>query len=514
MKTLKRLGKNGAALKIVAVICSNSGRRMALVCALLALATLALYWPVHRYDFIDFDDHDYVFDNPTVRDGLTWWGLVWSFVDAHAFNWHPLTWLSHMLDCQLFGLYAGGHHLVNAILHCANGVLLFLVMRRLSGTFWRSAFVAAVFALHPMRVESVAWISERKDVLSGLFFMLTLWAYTRHVQTRQNGAAPQSLTEAFRSRWYVFALVLFGLGLLSKPMLVTVPFILLLVDYWPLNRVRPSSRSGGSIATEAREQSNSVAGESPRNLLREKVPFVALAAVLSVITFLAQRSGGATKPGESISLFSRVANMLIGYVSYLKKLLWPENLSFLYLRPESWPTGELVIAVGVLLLISMLATLNIRRRPYLAMGWLWYLAMLVPVSGLIPVGLQSIADRYTYLPAIGLSIMVAWGANDLSETWFPMRIRRWLVVGCAAAVLVACMMAARHQLRYWANTETLMKRALEVDPNNYVAHICLGTYYSRHGPREKASEHRLLARELNPATRQIKFGSGTSSAPK
>jgi len=509
---------------------SNSSRRTGLVCLLLALVTLALYWPARHYDFVQYDDNDYVFDNPTVRNGLSWWGLAWSLVAAHAANWHPLTWLSHMLDCQCFGLNAGPHHLVSVFLHCANAVLLFLVLRSMTclrhagpprsdaterehnwqrdsaaraasatqaGAFWRSAFVAAVFAWHPLRVESVAWISERKDVLSGFFFMLTLWAYARYVSSvecRVSSAidAPSPVT-CHPSRFWRLALLFFALGLLCKPMLVTAPFVLLLLDFWPLNRFQAARVGVGRPSTAA-----SLFG-IPRNLLVEKLPFFFLSAAVSLIAFYAQKAGGAVNADPPAGIFSRIENALVGYVGYLDKLFWPRDLAVLYLRPPTVPAVPVIFAVLILAGISAVAGANLRRRPCLAVGWLWFLGMLLPVSGLIPVGLQSIADRYTYLPAIGLSLMVAWGVPEMAPALFTNQTWR-LAAGVAAAfVLLACVVLTHRQLACWKDTETLMEHALEIDPNNYVAHSNLGVHFSRLGRTREAQFHYQRARELDPA---------------
>jgi hypothetical protein len=478
---------------------SNNSRRTVLVCAVLLLVTLAIYWPVHNYAFVDYDDNDYVFNNPTVKNGLTWWGFVWSFVDAHAANWHPLTWLSHMLDCQLFGLNAGGHHLVNVLFHCANCVLLFLVLRSMTGAFWRSAFAAALFAWHPLRVESVAWISERKDVLSGFFFMLTLWAYARYAQSkaeekRGKGEKEMSATKKAFSpfllfplsprRLYVLALICFTLGLLAKPMLVTLPFVLLLLDLWPLHRADTEGKSLFSISFV----------RANWNLLKEKLPFFALSALVCVITVFSQRTAAATNAG---SILDRMKQVFVAYARYIEDFFWPHDLSVLYLRKEI-PIQSAMIAALILLGIFIFVLANIRRRPYLATGWLWFVGVLVPVIGLVPVGLQSHADRYTYLPSIGLSLMLIWGGHEVFALWIAKPKVRFLLALGGIAVLSLCAMLTIRQLSYWKNTETLMEHALAIDPNNYVAHTDLGVYFSRRGETEKARAHYQRARELEP----------------
>ncbi|MGB7768190.1 MAG: hypothetical protein WBN22_04975 [Verrucomicrobiia bacterium] len=477
------------------MIAFRAGRyRTWLACLALVLGTLAIYWPARHYGFVDYDDNDYVFNNPTVRSGLSWWGLVWSFVDQHASNWHPLTWLSHMLDCQLFGLHAGAHHMVNVLFHCANAVLLLLLLNSMTGAFWRSAFVAALFAWHPLRVESVAWLSERKDVLSGFFFMLTLWMYVLHVK-REIFPSPENVDAKLRSKFtsasrrsifYKLSLVFFVLGLLSKPMLVTVPLVLLLIDFWPLNRFAAFSRNASGM-------------KIVKSLVAEKMPFFLFSLVIGIITFFAQREGGATTAGASLGILSRMGDVMIGYLSYLEMIFWPQNLTCLYLRTDHVNIRSLLLAASVLIGISILVVANLRRRPYLGVGWLWFLGMLLPVSGLIPFGLQSIADRYTYLPSIGFCLMCVWGTAEVIEARFSPVARRFLPGLAAVVILAGCALLSRHQLGYWKNTETLMEHALKIDPDNYVAHDDLGVYFSRIGRTKDALRQYQLERELDPS---------------
>ena len=463
------------------------------MCLALVLGTLAIYWPVRHYGFVDYDDNDYVFDNPTVRAGLSWWGLAWAFVDQHASNWHPLTWLSHMLDCQLFGVNPGPAHLVNVLFHCANAVLLLLLLNSMTGAFWRSAVVAALFAWHPLRVESVAWISERKDVLSGFFFMLTLWMYVLYVK-REVLPCPTNSEEKLWSKFtsasprlffYKLSVGFFVLGLLSKPMLVTVPLILLLMDFWPFNRFAVFNQNPSKL-------------KIARDLLAEKSPFFLFSIIVGVITFFAQREGGATTSGPPLGITSRMGDAVVGYLSYLEKLFWPHNLTCLYLRPNHVNPGALAVAVLVLTGIFVLAATHLRRRPYLMMGWLWFVVMLLPVSGLIQFGLQSVADRYTYLPSIGFYVICVWMVAESAEVLFPPVARRLLPGSLAAAILVACALLSRHQLGYWRNTQTLMEHALTIDPNNYVAHDDLGVYFSKIGRTQDALMQFQLERELEP----------------
>jgi protein O-mannosyl-transferase len=475
------------------VISSKSvSRDTCLVVLGLALVTFALYWPVRHYDFVEYDDPEYVSENQTVRNGLTWDGLVWSFVDAHASNWHPVTWLSHMLDCQLFGLHPGAHHMVNLVLHAANAALLFLLLRSMTGAFWRSAIVAALFAWHPLRVESVAWISERKDVLSGFFFMLTLWSYSKYASCRAkaepgaepvNGSPPNAgLSSPSSNSWYYTTLAFFVMGLLSKPMLVTVPMVMLLLDYWPLKRW-----SGGLLPPRI-----------PMTLLREKLPFLCFAMLAALLTVFAQKSSGAMIALDHEGPWTRLATATAGFLQYLGKIAWPRDLACLYLRPGHTNFALVTAAMVVLVSVSALAWLNLRKRPYAAVGWLWYVGMMLPVSGVCQVGLQSIADRYTYLPAIGLAIAAVWGIHELIQATALSKVERLASAGLAMVCLAACALLTSHQVSYWRNTQTLMTHALRIDPNNYVAHQNLGRYFAEIGQPELAREHRQKLRELDP----------------
>jgi protein O-mannosyl-transferase len=465
-------------------------RRLGLVCLVLVLTTLALYWPVRHFDFVQYDDPEYVSENDTVRQGVTTYGLLWSVVDAHAANWHPLTWVSHMIDSQFFGLHPGAHHMVNVFLHCANSALLLVLLHALTGAFWRSTFVAAFFAWHPLRVESVAWISERKDVLSGLFFMLTVVAYLRYVRLGPGGSQlpdPESgftpLRQARSRKWYWWSVSLFAAGLLCKPMLVTVPCILLLLDFWPLQRV------GSQIPPALR---------GLKGLLVEKLPFFLLSFGVGLITIWAQKSGGAVASLGSVGLVDRLATAMTGYADYLGRIFWPQNLSFLYLRPQSWSLLAILGSCLVIGTISVVAWRQARRWPYFAVGWLWFLIMVLPVSGLVQTGLQFVADRYTYLPLIGIAILVVWGcAGGVGQTQ-PLRIFFTSVAGLA---LLACILCTRQQIAYWRNTESLMEHALEVDPHNYIAYHNLAVYLSKQGRVDDARHCREMVTRLDPSLR-------------
>lgn len=399
-------------------------RRVLWLCIALAAATVLAYWPIHSAQFLSMDDHMYVSDNTIVQQGLTWHGLVWAFNGVHVANYHPLTWLSHMLDCQVFGVSSPWHHRVNLLIHIANTLLLFAALRMMTARDWPSAFVAAVFALHPQHVESVAWVSERKDVLSGLFWMLTLIAYTKYVRDRS-------------LKWYIAALLTFALGLLSKPMVITLPCVLLLLDFWPLRR--------GKL------------------FLLEKVPFFALSVASGIATIVAQSSGGAVASIENMSLSFRVGNAIVAYVRYIRHFLLPTDLSAFYPLLRPWPLLTVIAAASVLLLVTAATVYGSKRRPWLGVGWLWFLGTLVPVIGLVQVGNQAMADRYMYLPLCGLALAITWTAAE----WMN---RRTAAVA-ATVVLAGCMSITMLDARAWRDSETLFTRALErTEPNTFALH--------------------------------------------
>jgi hypothetical protein len=422
--------------------------------ALVALS-LAVYSQVMGHPFISYDDPPYITENPIVREGLTKEGIIWAFTTMHEANWHPLTWLSHMADVELFGLSPGGHHLVNLLLHIANTVLLFLVLFTMSGKLWRSGFVAALFAVHPLHVESVAWVAERKDVLSAFFWILSMWAYARYAS--RGGAG----------RYFLLVLS-FTLGLLSKPMVVTLPFVLLLLDYWPLKRV-------GEVFDHSLEGGERNGPLPFLRLVREKAPLLGLSLISCVVTYLAQQRGGAVTSMEVLPLGVRVANAVVSYAAYLGKALWPGSLSVYYPYPfrfsaeiRVWKVAGAVLALGGLTFLSLWWG---RRHRYLPVGWFWYLGTLVPVIGFVQVGGQAMADRYTYVPLIGMFLLIAWGVPDLLAGW---RWRRYCLGTLGGFVILAFSVVSWMQAAYWKSNRVLFEHALAVTPKNWLASNHLG----------------------------------------
>ena len=425
-----------------------------MMAALLALVTVSIYWPVMRHDFVAYDDNQYVTSNVHVQNGLTLENLKWACFNPVGGNWHPLTVWSHMADCQLFGLKPWGHHLTSVLLHALNTVLVFLLLRGLTGAFWRSALVAALFGLHPLHVESVAWVAERKDVLSTCFGLVSLMFYARYGRKRlavENRDVKARGVPAPRRLDYLLALVFFALGLMSKPMLVTWPFVMLLLDYWPLERFKPSDA---------------------RRLLTEKIPFFALAAAVSVVTFVVQKRGGSGLAAEALPLGVRSGNALISYCRYLGKLLWPTDLAVFYPHPGYWPLERVLLAGGLIVGLSVLLFVQRRRYPFLLMGWLWFCGTLVPVIGLVQMGGQAMADRYSYIPSLGVLVLAVWGVYELTKSWHY-RVVAWSVAGSTAVVL--CLALTRQQLGHWKDSEALFRHALEVTEYNYLAHLNLGS---------------------------------------
>ncbi len=469
----------------------SAPRRPAVLAALLFALTLGLYWRTGSFGFLNFDDDTYVTENEHVRAGLSLESARWAFTSTEAANWHPLTWLSHQLDVELFGLDAGAHHRTNALLHALDAALLLLALAALTGAPARSALVAAFFAWHPLRVESVAWVAERKDLLSAgfAFALLLVWAG----YARRGGAAR-----------YALALLLYALGLLAKPMGVTLPFVLLLLDAWPLDRVG-AGRPGAPPDAAGHPRARCIA-RSWGALVLEKLPFLALAAFSSVITWRVQHAGGALAGLEGLALDARVANALQAYGTYLAKTLVPTGLSVFhlhpaFLEPERAPWTGAVLAALALLLVVSLALLRVRRRaPFALVGWLWFLGTLVPVVGLVQVGLQAWAERYSYLPSIGLFVALVWGVHQLART--PRA--RTLALACAAGALLASAAASSVRLGAWRDSRTLFERALLVDEADPIAHNNLGEALEQAGDLRGARRHYARALVLRADLAQVR----------
>ena len=437
------------------------------VLAALFLGTLLLFSRGWRHDFVNYDDPDYVTANPWVKAGLTLDGVKWALTAGHASNWHPLTWMSHMLDVSLHGMNPHGHHATSIVLHALNAVVAFAALRRLTGAFWASAFCAALFAWHPLRVESVAWVSERKDVLSGLFWWLVLWGYARYAALRRGGGGAWG--------WYAFTLGCFALGLMAKPMLVTLPCVLLLLDGWPLRRVGwPDGRLDRAALGR---------------VLLEKVPFFLLVVASAVVTYLVQKGGGSVS--AALTLDQRLANAVVAVVGYLGKFLVPVDLAVLYPHPGDWPARKVWASLAIVLVLSAVVLWQGRRRPWLAVGWLWFLGTLVPVIGIVQVGLQSMADRYTYLPIMGVQLTLVWGlAGGLR------RLAGTMATGAvAAAVLAVCALVTWRQIGVWANSFTLFDHTIARTEGNYLAHNNRALWLCDHGRMEEgmADYRRALA---------------------
>jgi tetratricopeptide (TPR) repeat protein len=452
-----------------------------LVCLALVLVTFAVFYQVHTFEFVNYDDPLYVYGNLNIQQGITLKSIKWAFTSNHASNWHPLTWLSHMLDWHLFGRNPEGHHMNNLILHIANTLLLFLVLRQMTNALWQSAFVAALFALHPLHVESVAWVAERKDVLSAFFWMLTMFAYLRYVKQ------PCVIN-------YVQTLLAFSLGLMSKPMLVTLPFVLLLLDYWPLERLQFRQTIENKKDSECK--TGCFHRSSVYRLLIEKLPFFALSAVSSVITFIVQQRGGAMSTENPIPFVIRIANALVSYVSYISKMFYPSRLAVLYPYPTSkFPIWQPLLCLILLALVTAIIIYNARSRRYMLVGWLWYLGTLVPVIGLVQVGIQAMADRYTYLPSIGIFIIVAWGAAELFKR---LHLHKIIPAVSAAAIIFALFLCTKTQLRYWRDSLALFGHAARVTRDNYIMHNNYGNALSDNGRFNDAIAHLKQSIRINP----------------
>jgi hypothetical protein len=453
----------------------NKRQILFLIIAAIVAMTVLSYAPIVHNGFVNYDDNQYVFNNPNVKGGITQRSIIWAFTNLNISYWHPLTWLSHMLDCEIYGLRPLGHHITSILIHIINSVLLFLLLSKMTGTVWRSGFVAAAFALHPVHVESVAWVAERKDVLSGLFWILSMLAYV-HYAERPN------------VRRYAIVLLTFVMGLMSKPMMVTLPFALLLLDYWPLDRFilqqdKTSSPADISIICQK---------ASVWRLLEEKVPMFVLSAALSVITFVAQKQVGVVASLEAMPLHIRAVNSLGSYYHYIMKMLCPKALAVLYPPPTQMTTDAAAMAVmGVAVLLVLWG----RGRRWLVVGLLWYLGTLVPVIGLVQSGFQIMADRYTYIPSIGVFIIIAWGA---AEIFAKLSHPKHAAAAAGAAVLIVMVLMTQNQVRYWRDSATLFEHAIAVTKNNYTIHYNYGLDLFEQGQYDKALQHFKEAGRIYP----------------
>jgi Tfp pilus assembly protein PilF len=455
-----------------------------LVCSILALVTAAVYLPVARHQFINFDDPDYVTGNPYVQAGLNPESIRWAITGVYSSNWHPLTWMSHMLDCQLYGQKPAGHHLTSVIFHVANTLLVFFLLKLMTSAFWRSAFVAGLFALHPLHVESVAWVAERKDVLSGFFGLLTLLLYAKYVfsversrEVKSEIRNPKSETkpksEVRRWIYYGLALVLLALGLLSKPMLVTWPFVMLLLDFWPLKRVTGVGSRGWVP------------------LVLEKIPFFALSATSCVVTFLVQKASGAVVPLNDTPISARIANAMVSYGRYLAKTFWPSKLAVFYPYERlNWESAEVLAALVVMVMVTAAALWVWKSKPYWPVGWFWFVGVLVPVIGIVQVGKQAFADRYMYLPHIGLFIAITWGvAEMMARAHWP----RWAGFGISSVVLAIATFMTSHQLAYWRDTKSLFQHTVAATSRNHVAYTVIACELVQSNQLAEATEACRLA---------------------
>ena len=457
--------------------------RKFLVSLFLVLATFAIYWQVSSHEFVHLDDHELISQNRHLREGVTLEGVLWAFSFTDVAYWHPMTWLSLMVDYEIYGLNPKGYHLTNVLLHILCALFLFLALNRMTGSLWQSGFVASLFALHPLNVESVAWAVERKNVLSTLFWMLTFWSYARYVE-RSTIAR------------YLLILIFFALGLMSKPTLVTVPFVLLLLDYWPLNRLELLA-SAGHLDQPSTSPARPTVGKSHAlRLLREKIPLFALSAMAIVITVLSNRYLGSLVTTDAAPLSLRISNGLTSYMGYVGKMIWPSNLAIYYPPPETITWWQVSVAVLFLTIVSLVVSRTVKTYPYLAVGWLWYLGTLVPSIGLVRVGMwPAMADRFAYVPLIGLFIMVAWGVPDL------MRGRRHakpVLATAAVSLLGVSIVCTFLQLKYWENSITLFEHTLQVTTNNSKIHNNLANVFTQKGMFQEAIPHYLKALEINP----------------
>ncbi len=443
-----------------------------LICTILVAAILSLYWQTHNHEFINYDDGKYISENVYVQEGLNFKSIAWAFTSTRSSNWHPLTWLSHMLDIQLFGMKPGMHHLVNVFIHIANTLLLFYILNKMTCALWKSAIITAFFAIHPIHVESVAWASERKDVLGAFFWMLTIGGYTRYVK-RQNLAN------------LLVSLLFFILGLMAKPMLVTLPFVLFLIDYWPLNRFRLKSLNKPGKTNE-----------NPFNLglVLEKIPFLFFSILSCVVTFIVQKEGGAMGSFDVIPFDVRLTNAVVSYVNYIGKMFFPANLSILYPHPLFIPLWQVVASIFAIIAMIYLAVKQINKRPYIAIGLFWYLGTLVPVIGIVQVGTQAMADRYTYIPLIGLFIIITWGVSDLTQC---LRHKRIILTTISVIAIASLITITWIQIGYWKSSVTLFEHSIAATTNNSTLHNNIGTALAEQEKYDNAIEHYNEAIDIN-----------------
>jgi tetratricopeptide (TPR) repeat protein len=455
----------------------RSRRTEIFVCLGLAIAVLLVFAQVAGFDFVNLDDPRNVAENPAVRNGLTLDGVVWAFTDTRLDYWHPITWLSHMVDAQLFGMRPGAHHLTSVFIHILNAILVFVVLRRMTGAVWRSATVAALFAIHPLRAESVAWVTERKDVLGGMFWWLATWAYVEYAK------------HAASWRRYGLVVVLFVMGLMAKPVVMTLPFFLLLLDYWPLKRSR------GQSTMSLVDTADGPHAIITKPLLREKIPLFALSGLFVVFTFQAQHATGATEWMGPLPFSARLANSVVAYATYLMNAVWPYPLAAIYPYNRLLPAWQVAAAALLLAAVTALVVWKAARLPYLAVGWFWYLGVLVPVIGLVQLGFQARADRFTYTALTGVFVMLVWLLHDLMAKW---RHRRAAAIAIAAVILPALAVRAWSQVSYWHDSIALFRQNLTVRPHNALALNSLGTALAETGRTDEALACVSEAVRLNP----------------
>ena len=459
---------------------SNSSHRhynsakYVVICLLLIAAAWAVYGETARHAFVNYDDFEYVVDNPRVRNGLTWSNVYWAFTTDYFCNWHPLTWLSHMLDVQLFGLRAAGHHLTSVFFHSVNALLVFGILLAMTGALWRSAIVAAIFVVHPINIESVAWIAERKTVLCALFGFLTIWAYVKYARKHD-------------WKHYFLVILLYTLSLMAKPMLVTMPFLLLLLDIWSVGRLPLASISTNTFSLV------STFSEACR-LLREKVPLLILSVLSCVVTLVVQKSGGAVMDLATFPFRHRVENSMVSYVTYIEKLFWPLRLALFYPHHD-FSTSTVVGSTFALIGITGLAISVAKKRPYFIVGWLWYVGSLFPAIGIVQAGEQAMADRYAYIPMIGIAIMIVWGTADIFSMFPKVKLAAPTLAGLAIFLLI---LTSQTQVRYWNNSVVLWAHSLEITTNNHIAHANLGTALGSRGRYSEAIVELTRAIEICP----------------